>query len=148
MAYKKVDTVNETEEEIKKEEVEPDYETLYLELQRKHNRLLSVEVSYQQDIDKLNSEIDTLLNIRMELLNRCDELKKQLEEREQLQLLTPLETANFLIHDTFKRKTSNMEKVFLGNSEYIEELRYNVDELEQIAEHLLIYCKHNKEVEE
>ena len=48
----------------------------------------------------------------------------------------------------YKRSASALEKRMFGDCEEIEELRYNIDELEQIAEHLLIYCKHNKGCEE
>ena len=37
---------------------------------------------------------------------------------------------------------------YLGKGDTDTCERYNIDELEQIAEHLLIYCKHNKGCEE
>ena len=56
-----------------------------------------------------------------------------------------LETANMLINATYSRKTSNVEKAFTGCNVVKGDI-YSVDDLEQIAEHLLVYCKHNKEV--
>ena len=50
----------------------------------------------------------------------------------------PLETANMLINATYK-----MEIPFLERQ--VDRDVYNIDDLEQIAEHLLVYCKHNKE---
>lgn len=101
----------------------------------------------QEEVDKLNSQIDTLLNIRMELLNKRDELEKQLEEREPLPL-EPIEVAKFLINATYEYETSEIQRKLLhkGDTDTCE--RYTIDELEQIAEHLLIYCKHNKGCEE
>ena len=58
-----------------------------------------------------------------------------------------LETANILINATYSRKTSNVEKAFTGCNVAKGHI-YSVDDLEQIAEHLLVYCKHNREDEE
>lgn len=150
MAYKRMKTNDEeidVFEDVEKEEVDPDYETLYMELQGKHRRLLSAEVSYQKDIDELNSEIDMLKTEKMELLNRCDELEKQLETMESLPI-EPIEVAKLLINSEYEYETSEIQRRFLykGDTDTCE--RYTIDELEQIAEHLLIYCKHNKGCEE
>ena len=53
----------------------------------------------------------------------------------------PLETANMLINATYKA-----EIPFLVRQVDINV--YDIDDLEQIAEHLLVYCKHNKESKE
>lgn len=99
------------------------------------------------DIDSLKKQLQSSKDEKMELLNRCDELEKQLDYKRELPH-SPLETVNFLVHDRYKRCASSLEKMMLGDCEEIEELRYSIDELEQIAEHLLIYCKHNKGCEE
>lgn len=98
----------------------------------------NMEVALSQargKIRELECKLENSENQRMELLNRCDELDKQLEERKQDLPIEPMEVAQMLINATF---------------EYDETTRniYDIDQLEQIAEHLLIYCKHNKEVEE
>ena len=51
----------------------------------------------------------------------------------------PLETANMLINATYKAEIPFLEK-------QVDRDVYDIDDLEQIAEHLLVYCKHNKEV--
>ena len=56
-----------------------------------------------------------------------------------------LETANMLINAEYSRQTSSAEKAFTGCNVAKGHI-YSVDDLEQIAEHLLVYCKHNKEV--
>ena len=53
----------------------------------------------------------------------------------------PLETANMLINATYKAEIPFLEK-------QVDRNVYDIDDLEQIAEHLLVYCKHNKENEE
>ena len=53
----------------------------------------------------------------------------------------PLETANMLINATYKSEIPFLEK-------QVDRNVYNIDDLEQIAEHLLVYCKHNREGEE
>ena len=52
-----------------------------------------------------------------------------------------LETANMLINATYKAEIPFLER-------QVDRDIYNIDDLEQIAEHLLVYCKHNKESEE
>ena len=53
----------------------------------------------------------------------------------------PLETANMLINATYKAEIPFLER-------QVDRDIYNIDDLEQIAEHLLVYCKHNRENEE
>ena len=53
----------------------------------------------------------------------------------------PLETANMLINATYKAEIPFLER-------RIDRDVYDIDDLEQIAEHLLVYCKHNREDEE
>ena len=80
------------------------------------------------------------------------QLKHELEEKYNFETdrlvklpFDALETANMLINATYSRKTSNVEKEFTGCNATKEDI-YSIDDLEQIAEHLLVYCKHNKEV--
>ena len=51
-----------------------------------------------------------------------------------------LETANMLINATYKAEIPFLER-------QVDRDIYNIDDLEQIAEHLLVYCKHNSESE-
>ena len=53
----------------------------------------------------------------------------------------PLETANMLINATYKAEIPFFERKVDRNV-------YDIDDLEQIAEHLLVYCKHNNESDE
>jgi hypothetical protein len=51
-----------------------------------------------------------------------------------------IEVANFLINEECE-----CDIPFTGRK--IKRRKYEIEDLEQIAEHLLVYCKHNKEVE-
>lgn len=52
-----------------------------------------------------------------------------------------LETANMLINATYKAEIPFLER-------QVDRNVYDIEDLEQIAEHLLVYCKHNKESKE
>ena len=79
----------------------------------------------------------------------ADELKTTKDKNERTVELPfdPLETANMLINAEYSRQTSSVEKTFTGCNVAKGHI-YSVDDLEQIAEHLLVYCKHNREDEE
>ena len=73
------------------------------------------------------------------------ELKQRIaefENKETVELpFDPLETANMLINATHKAEIPFLER-------QVDRDVYGIDDLEQIAEHLLVYCKHNREDEE
>lgn len=71
----------------------------------------------------------------------ADELKttKDVNDRTIELPFDALETANMLINATYKAEIPFLEK-------QVDRNVYDIDDLEQIAEHLLVYCKHNKEV--
>ena len=73
----------------------------------------------------------------------ADELKttKDVNDRMIELPFDALETANMLLNATYKAKIP-----FLGRQ--IDKNVYDIDDLEQIAEHLLVYCRHNREDEE
>lgn len=52
-----------------------------------------------------------------------------------------METANMLINATYKEEIPFLER-------QVDRNVYNIDDLEQIAEHLIVYCKHHKNSEE
>ena len=94
----------------------------------------------EDKIAELESELevkDNLLKIKNGLCGNNDELP-----------IDPIEVAQMLINSTFEREASNLEKVLYkcGDTRITE--RYSIDDLEQIAEHLFVYCKHNREDDE
>ena len=94
----------------------------------------------------------TIVNRNGDLEVENQELKQRIAELESKETsdlpFDPLETANYLINATWERETSSLERGILKCPKYVSNEKYGIDELEQIAEHLLIYCKHNKECEE
>ena len=73
----------------------------------------------------------------------ADELKttKDVNDRTIELPFDPLETANMLINETYKAEIPFLEI-------QVDRNVYDINDLEQIAEHLLVYCKHNRESEE
>ena len=93
-----------------------------------------------RQIAELESELevkDNLLKIKNGLLGNSDDLSTD-----------PIEVAQMLINATYERETNAMERAFYkcGDTETVQ--RYSINDLEQIAEHLLVYCNHNRECEE
>lgn len=72
----------------------------------------------------------------------ADELKTTKDKNERTVELPfdALETANMLINATYKAEIPFLER-------QVDRDIYNIDDLEQIAEHLLVYCNHNSESE-
>lgn len=95
------------------------------------------------------AELEDKIGDRDEI-NRClREQIAELQNKEKIELpelpFDPLDTANYLINATYERETNGIERLVQNLPEKASFDRYTVDELEQIAEHLLIYCRHNKE---
>ena len=127
------------------------------------------EISMQKkndEIESLKRQVKKLESIRMRChesprdsfdsgnygclhIVTADELKttKGVNDRTIELPFDPLETANMLINAEYSRQTSSVEKTFTGCNVAKGHI-YSVDDLEQIAEHLLVYCKHNREDEE
>ena len=106
---------------------------------------------YEIAMQKKREEIEGLRKELSESKDHITQLKHELEEKCSFETdrlvklpFDALETANMLINATYSRKTSNVEKAFIGCNVVKGDI-YSIDELEQIAEHLLVYCKHNKE---
>ena len=65
-------------------------------------------------------------------LEKCENKKNENKELP----FDPLEVVDILINETYEHGIP-----FTGRK--TESSKYGIDELEQIAEHLLVYCKHN-----
>ena len=110
---------------------------------------------FKDEIRKLESELfdvqksaDEYYNKCIDLTNQIEKLKSELEtkvnfETDRLVKLPfdPLETANMLINVSYNAEIPFSEK-------QVDRDVYDIDDLEQIAEHLLVYCKHNREDDE
>ena len=127
-----------------------DYDKILYELKKSNEKVEKLEIK----LSNAEKTGDDYYNKCIDLTNQIEKLKSELEakvnfENERLVKLPfdPLETVNMLINATYSRKTSNVEKAFTGCNVAKGHI-YSVDDLEQIAEHLLVYCKHNGEDDE
>lgn len=110
-------------------------------------RRFDLEVE-NQELKQRIAELESKNYQLTESILRKETKIHELESKETVDLpFDPLETANYLINATWERETSSLERGILKCPEYVSDNMYRIDDLEQIAEHLLIYCKHNKESE-
>ena len=121
-----------------------DYDKILLELKKSNENVAKIE----SELFDVQKSADEYYNKCIDLTNQIEKLKSELEtkvnfETDRLVKLPfdALETANMLINATYKAEIPFLEKQVDRNA-------YDIDDLEQIAEHLLVYCKHNKESEE
>ena len=106
-------------------------------------------------MQKNDNEIADLRKELRESKDYITQLKHELEEKCNFETdrlvklpFNPLETANMLINATYRRKANGFDRLHCCEGYELETDMYSVDDLEQIAEHLLVYCKHNREDEE
>ena len=123
-----------------------DYDKILYELKKSNEKVEKLEIK----LSNAEKTGDDYYNKCIDLTNQIEKLKSELEakvnfENERLVKLPfdALETVNMLINATYSRKTSNVEKAFTGCNVAKGHI-YSVDDLEQIAEHLLVYCKHSR----
>ena len=121
-----------------------DYDKILYELKNSNEKVAKIE----SELSDVQKSADEYYNKCIDLTNQIEKLKSELEtkvnfETDRLVKLPfdPLETANMLINSTYKTEIPFLER-------QVDRNVYNIDDLEQIAEHLLVYCKHNRESEE
>ena len=91
---------------------------------------------FNDEINRLKESIKERDSYIKQLKHNADELK---ENNATVELpFDAIEVANFLINEEYE---CNIPFVG-GKTKY---RKYEIEDLEQIAEHLLVYCKHNKE---
>ena len=102
-------------------------------------------VKLESELFDVQKSSDEYYNKCIDLTNQIAKLKSELEAKVNFETDRPvklpfdaLETANMLINATYKRENC------MTGIEYDKDI-YSIDDLEQIAEHLLVYCKHNRE---
>ena len=121
-----------------------DYDKILYELKNSNEKVAKIE-SELFDAQKSDDECH---NKCIDLTNQIEKLKSELGTKVDFETdrfvklpFDALETANMLINATYKAEIPFLEK-------QVDRNVYDIDDLEQIAEHLLVYCKHNKESEE
>lgn len=120
-----------------------DYDKILYELKNSNEKVAKLETK----LSNVKKTGDDYYNKCIDLTNQIEKLKSELEakvdfETDRLVKLPfdALETANMLINAKYKEEIPFLEK-------QVDRDIYNIDDLEQIAEHLLVYCKHNSESE-
>lgn len=106
------------------------------DLDKTYNQVMEVEKETQEHIAELESELevkDNILKINSGMLENNDKLPTD-----------PIEVAQMLINATYEHEPSTLEKAFFKCGDTRTTERYSIDDLEQIAEHLLVYCKHHR----
>ena len=121
-----------------------DYDKILLELKKSNEKVAKIE----SELFDAQKSADEYYNKCIDLTNQIEKLKSELGtkvdfETDRLVKLPfdALETANMLINAKYKAEIPFWEK-------QVDRNVYDVDDLEQIAEHLLVYCKYNRESEE
>lgn len=121
-----------------------DYDKILLELKKSNEKVAKIE----SELFDSQKSADEYYNKCIDLTNQIEKLKSELEEKVDFETdrlvklpFEPLETANILINATYKAEIPFLER-------QVDRNVYDIDDLEQIAEHLLVYCKHNREDEE
>ena len=121
-----------------------DYDKILYELKNSNEKVEKLEIK----LSNAEKTGDDYYNKCIDLTNQIEKLKSEPEtkvdfETDRLVKLSfdALETANMLINAKYIDEIPFLEKQVARNV-------YDIDDLEQIAEHLLVYCKHNKECEE
>lgn len=95
-----------------------------------------------RELRKRIAELEDKIGDRDEI-NRClreqiTELEsKKVEKSSKIDTSTPIDCANSLISHL-----THLEAFLIAPERY--ERTFDIDDLEQIAEHLLVYCRHNK----
>ena len=115
----------------------------------KHDKRFNDKIrQLESELFDIQKSADEYYNKCIDLTNQIEKLESELEakvdfETDRLVKLPfdALETANMLINATYKAEIPFLER-------QVDRNIYSIDDLEQIAEHLLVYCKHNRESEE
>lgn len=128
-----------------------DYDKILYELKNSNEKVAKIE----SELFDVQKSADEYYNKCIDLTKQIEKIKSELEtkvdfETDRLVKLPfdALETANMLINAKYRRKANGIDRFRGCEEDTIETDMYSINDLEQIAEHLLVYCKHNRECEE
>ena len=141
---------------------------LQCELDKTYNQLMEVEKEAQEQIEELEKTRSDWVDNAVAWKEKFEKAEKEIKELEsELEVkenllkiknglcgnndelpIDPMEAAQMLINSTYKYELSALEKALYKRGDTRTTERYSIDDLEQIAEHLLVYCKHHREDEE
>lgn len=121
-----------------------DYDKILYELKNSNEKVAKLETK----LSNVKKTGDDYYNKCIDLTNQIEKLESELEEKCSFETdrlvklpFDALDTANMLINAKYKAEIPFLER-------QVDRNVYDIDDLEQIAEHLLVYCKHHKNSEE
>lgn len=100
-------------------------------------------------INQIDYILEKLFGVRYDTVDKPDEFEKILHERIKGNVTDflptePIKVADVLMNAEGEYERNPLEKEFCGTDKGTYRI-FEVSELRQIAEHLLVYCNHNKE---
>lgn len=106
----------------------------------------------QTTISQIDYILEKLFDVRYDTVDKPDEFEKILSDRTKGKLTDflptePIKVAEMLINAEGEYEHNPVVKKICGTDKGTYRI-FEISELRQIAEHLLIYCNHNKEEEE
>lgn len=106
----------------------------------------------KKTINQIDDILERLFGVRHDTVDKPDEFEKILSERAKGNVrdflpTEPIKVADILMNAEVEYERNPLEKAFCGTDKGTYRI-FEVSELRQIAEHLLVYCNHNGEAEE
>lgn len=103
-------------------------------------------------INQIDDILERLFGVRHDTVDKPDEFEKKLHERIKGNVTNflptePIKVADMLINGKGEYEHNPIAKKICGTDKGTYRI-FDVSELRQIAEHLLVYCNHNKEEQE
>ena len=139
-----------THENVKEHSIEQLYGVIIDELDfTEHDKVFEdkiakLELKLQRVLLQKKDHEDTIA-CYVEKTGELEQKIAELESKETFELpFDPLECANYLINAACDNSVSCLRFDCKGLTAKFNSSIYTVGDLEQIAEHLLVYCKHNK----
>ena len=103
----------------------------------------------QTTINQIDDILEKLFGVWHDTVDKPDEFEKILSERVKGNVVDFLPTEPIKVAEMLITAKGECEPLHIRNDVFKDTYRiFNVPDLRQIAEHLLIYCNHNVEVEE
>ena len=96
-----------------------------------------------EELERIVKELESELSIKENLLKIKNGLAGEKENEWQLPV-EPVDVASMLINAREEYETNSLQRAFGAGEKEVAD-KYSVDDLRQIAEHLLVYCNHNSE---
>lgn len=103
-------------------------------------------------INQIDDILEKLFCVRHDTVDKLDEFEKILSEKIKENVIDflptePIRVADMLINAEGEYEHNPITKALYGEDKGTYRI-FDVSELRQIAEHLLVYCNHNEEAEE